>query len=247
MDKAIYLAMTGAKHNMIAQAVHSNNLANVATDGFRRDLVQARSIAVIAEQGLASRAYAMSEKPATDFSLGQMRETGRDLDVAVDGKGWVAVQAPNGQEAYVRGGSLQIDPLGRLTTGKGLPVLGNGGPVAIPPAAKVEIGADGTISVRTLGQGPETLATVDRIKLVKPATADLEKRDDGLIYNKGGGQTAASAQVSLVSGFLEGSNVNAVESLTEIMGLARQYEMQVKMMRTVEQNGEAAARLLQVS
>jgi flagellar basal-body rod protein FlgF len=247
MDKALYIAMTGARHNMIAQAVHSNNLANVSTDGFRRDLVQARSMAVIADQGLATRTYALSEKPATDFSIGELRETGRDLDVIVKGKGWIAVQSPSGDEAYVRGGNLQIDPLGRLTTGSGLPVMGNGGPIAIPPAAKVEIGDDGTISIRALGQGPETLAAVDRIKLVNPPAAVLEKRDDGLIYQKGGGRAVADADVSLASGFLEGSNVNAVEALTEIMGLARQYEMQVKMMRTVERNGEAAARLLQIS
>ena len=149
-------------------------------------------------------------------------------------------------EAYTREGNLRINALGQLLTGKGLPVLGNGGPIAIPPAAKVEIGDDGSITIRPLGQGPETLATVDRIKLVDANHATMEKRSDGLIHSRTGKLTASS-DVQLVSGSLEGSNVNAVESLTEILVLARQYEMHAKMMRSVEENGEAAARLLQSS
>ncbi len=246
MDKALYIAMSGAKQNMIAQAVHANNLANVATDGFRRDFVQARSMGVYAEEGLPTRAYAMMERPGTDFSAGQLHETGRDLDVAIRGSGWIAVQAPDGSEAYTRDGNLRINSLGQLLTGKGLPVLGNGGPISIPPAAKVEIGDDGSITIRPLGQGPETLATVDRIKLVEANHTTMEKRSDGLIHSRTGKLTASS-DVQLVSGSLEGSNVNAVESLTEILELARQYEMHVKMMRSVEKNGEAAARVLQSS
>lgn len=247
MDRALYTSMTGAKHNTIAQTVHANNLANVSTDGFRRDYVVARSMGVYYGDGFPTRAHALAERPATDFTVGSMRETGRELDVAVRGQGWIAVRAPDGSEAYTRAGSLQITPTGQLLTGNGLPVIGNGGPIAIPQASKIEIGDDGTISIRALGQGSEALATVDRIRLVNPAATDMEKREDGLTHYRPGDKAPVDATVRVASGFLEGSNVNAVEALTEMMSLARQYEMQVKMMKTVDENSEIAARLLQIS
>lgn len=246
MDRALYTSMTGAKHNTLAQAVHANNLANASTDGFRRDYVAARSMGIWYGDGLPTRVHALTERPATDFAVGSLRETGRDLDIAVRGEGWIAVQAPDGSEAYTRAGSLQITPLGQLLTGNGLPVLGNGGPIAIPDAAKVEIGEDGTITVRGLGQGPEALADVDRIRLVNPPEQQLEKRADGLVYTRDGARAPVDARVSVASGFLEGSNVNTVEALTEMLALARQYEVQVKLMKTVDENTEVAARLLQL-
>lgn len=247
MDRALYTSMTGAKHNTFAQAVHANNLANVATDGFRRDYVAARSMGVWFGDGLPTRAHALTERPATDFTIGTLRETGRDLDIALRGAGWIAVRAPDGSEAYTRDGNLQITALGQLLTGSGLPVLGNGGPIALPQASKVEIGTDGTITVRALGQGSDALAQVERIRLVNPPAQDLYKGEDGLVRVREGMRVAADPTVRLASGFLEGSNVNAVEAMTEMLGLARQYEVQVKLMRTVDQNSEAAARLLQVS
>ncbi|MBP6381976.1 MAG: flagellar basal-body rod protein FlgF [Pseudomonadales bacterium] len=247
MDRALYTSMTGAKHNTLAQTVHANNLANVSTDGFRRDYVEARSMGIWYGDGLPTRAHALTERPATDFAIGSLRETGRDLDVAVRGQGWIAVQAPDGSEAYTRAGNLQITPFGQLLTGNGLPVLGNGGPIAIPDSAKVEIGGDGTITVRGLGQGPEALADIDRIRLVNPPPEQLEKREDGLVYLRDGVAAPVDARVGVASGFLEGSNVNAVEALTEMLTLARQYEVQVKLMKTVDENSEAAARLLQIS
>jgi flagellar basal-body rod protein FlgF len=247
VDRAIYTSMTGAKHNTVAQTVHANNLANVSTDGFRRDYVAARSMGVYYGDGFPTRAHALAERPATDFSIGSMRETGRDLDVAVRGKGWIAVQAADGSEAYTRAGNLQLTPTGQLLTGSGLPVLGNGGPIALPEASKVEIGADGTITVRAKGQGSEALVQVDRIRLVNPDDGQMEKREDGLVYFRDGPRAPLDAAVRVASGFLEGSNVNAVEALTEMLSLARQYEMQVKLMKTVDENTESAARLLQIS
>lgn len=247
MDKALYISMSGAKQSMIAQQAHSNNLANVNTTGFKNDFAQARSMPVFGEHH-PTRAYAMTERPGTNFQQGPLNETGRELDVAIKGEGWIAVQAPDGSEAYTRAGDLQTDSNGILRTGAGLAVLGNGGPIAIPPSAKMEIGADGTISVIPLGQPADALAEVDRIKLVNPDNDQIEKGLDGLIRIKEGNPAAAlDANVRLESGFLEGSNVNAVESLTEILSLARQYELHVKVMSTADQNSEAAARLLQIS
>lgn len=194
-----------------------------------------------------ARVFAMSERPGTDFRPGPLQETGRDLDVAVGGKGWIAVQAADGSEAYVRTASLNIDALGVLRTGNGLPVMGNAGPIAVPPEQKVEIGQDGTISIRALGEDPNVLAEVDRIKLVNPDPKTMEKGTDGLIRVKGQPEVAADATVQVTSGFLEASNVNAVEEMTAMLSLSRQFELSVKMMRTAEDNSSAMARVLQIS
>ena len=247
MDKMLYVAMTGASQNTLAQRAHANNLANISTNGFQRDFEQARSMPVFGDT-FPARVYAMSERPGTDFTPGTLQETGRELDVAVDGQGWIAVQSADGSEAYVRTASLQIDALGQLRTGNGLPVLGNGGPIAVPPEQKVEIGQDGTISIRALGEAPSVMAEVDRIKLVKPDLQNMEKGADGLIRVKGATEpVAAEANVRLTSGFLESSNVNAVEEMTAMLSLSRQFELHVKMMRTAEDGATAMARVMQLS
>ena len=246
MDKMLYVAMTGAQNNTLALRAHANNLANVSTSGFRRDFEQARSMPLFGET-YPARVFAMSERPATDFRAGSLQETGRDLDVAIGGKGWIAVQTPDGSEAYVRTASLNIDALGVLRTGNGLPVMGNAGPIAVPPEQKVEIGQDGTISIRALGEDPNVLAEVDRIKLVNPDPKSMEKGTDGLIRVKGQPEVEADATVQVTSGFLEASNVNAVEEMTAILSLSRQFELSVKMMRTAEDNSSAMARVLQIS
>src|SRR5690606_35485669 len=150
MDKALYIAMSGAKQNVLAQTAHANNLANVSTTGFKQDFAQARSMTVIGE-GHDTRAYAMTERPGTDMSSGSLNETGRDLDVAITGEGWIAVQSDDGAEAFTRRGDLSVDVNGILRHGEGLPVLGNGGPVALPPSSRIQVGADGTISVLPVG------------------------------------------------------------------------------------------------
>ncbi|WP_219060412.1 flagellar basal body rod protein FlgF [Pseudomonas sp. UMAB-08] len=246
MDKLLYVAMSGASENAIAQKAHANNLANVSTNGFQRDLEQARSIPVFGEV-MPSRAYAMSERPGTDFSGGAMIDTGRDLDVAVKGDGWIAVQTADGGEAYTRSASLNVDALGVLRAGNGLPVMGNGGPIAVPPQQQIEIGVDGTISVRSMGEGPKVMAQVDRIKLVKPDMKNMEKGADGLIHTKDGKAAGADGTVQVESGFLQASNVNAVEEMTSVLTLSRQFELHIKMMKTAETNDESMARVLQIS
>ncbi|MGV8862272.1 MAG: flagellar basal body rod protein FlgF [Pseudomonas sp.] len=246
MDKLLYVAMSGASENAIAQKAHANNLANVSTNGFQRDLEQARSIPVFGEV-MPSRAYAMSERPGTDFSGGAMIDTGRDLDVAVKGDGWIAVQTADGGEAYTRSASLNVDALGVLRAGNGLPVMGNGGPIAVPPQQQIEIGVDGTISVRSMGEGPKVMAQVDRIKLVNPDMKNMEKGADGLIHTKDGKAAGADGTVQVESGFLQASNVNAVEEMTSVLTLSRQFELHIKMMKTAETNDESMARVLQNS
>ena len=246
MDKMLYVAMTGASQNALAQKAHANNLANISTSGFQRDLEQARSMPVFGDS-FPARAYAMTERPATDFSPGALQETGRDLDIAIGGDGFIAVQAPDGSEAYVRTASLNIDALGVLRAGNGMPVKGNGGPIAVPPEQKIEVGQDGTITIRAMGEGPRVMAEVDRIKLVNPDLKTMTKGLDGMIHTRSGQPADADANVQVVSGFLEASNVNAVEEMTSVLALARQFELHVKMMNTAKEGDEAMARVLQIS
>lgn len=174
-------------------------------------------------------------------------ETGRDLDVAVQGNGWIAVQNPDGGESYVRTGSLNVDALGVLRAGNGMPVMGNGGPIAVPPEQQIEVGEDGTISIRAMGEGPRVMAEVDRIKLVNPDLRNMTKGLDGSIHTKDGQPAQADANVKLVSGFLESSNVNAVEEMTSVLALAKQFELHIKMMNTAKEDDQAMARVLQIS
>ncbi len=231
MDKALYIGMSGAKQNMLAQRAHANNLANVNTTGFKKDFAQARSMPVFGEHH-PTRAYAMTERPGTDLSPGALMETGRKLDVAVDGGGWLAVQNNLGEEVFTRTGSLQVDVNGLVRLASGELVLGNGGPVALPPFDNLQVGSDGTISIVPVGGPPDQLVEVDRLKLVNPPADALEKGLDGFIRRK-------------PDHFLESSNVNAVEEMISNLQLSRQYEMQVKVMTTANENSEATARLLQ--
>ncbi|MBD9677190.1 flagellar basal-body rod protein FlgF [Pseudomonas sp. PDM18] len=247
MDRMLYVAMSGASQNTKAMQAHANNLANISTTGFRRDFEQARAMPVFGDS-FPARVFAMSERPATDFTTGSLQETGRDLDVAAKGDSWIAVQAPDGSEAYVRTGSLEIDALGQLRTSDGMPVMGNGGPIAIPPEEKIDIGEDGTITIRGQGNNPNALATVDRIKLVTPDAKQLEKGSDGLIRMKSGQPAPqVDANASVQSGVLEASNVNAVDEMTSILALSRQFELHVKMMKTAEEDSQSMARVLQFS
>ncbi len=247
MDRAIYIAMTGAKNNMLAQTARANNLANANTTGFRADFEQARSQGVYYGDGLPTRAYSQTERPATDFSLGSMQETGRKLDLAIEGEGFFVVQAADGTEALTRAGNLQIDANGVLHTGNGLPLLGDGGVITLPPLEHIEIAKDGSITVQIQGQGPEALANINRLRLVNPGVQGLEKGEDGLFRLREAGEFVDDPTVTVESGVLETSNVNVIDEFTNILALARQYETQIKMMSTIEENADASTRLLQMS
>ncbi len=246
MDKALYIAMTGAKHNMMAQTARANNLANANTTGFKADFEQSRAMPVFGEH-FPTRVYALTERPATDMQSGAFIQTDRALDIAIQGDGWIAVQSNTGDEAYTRSGEMVVDPNGILRTGKGLPVMGEGGAVVIPPASHVEIGVDGVISVQAQGAEANELVQVDRIKLVNPDKQQMEKGLDGLMRLRSGEPAEADAFVTVESGFLESSNVNAAQELISILSLTRQYEMQTKMMKTVDENSAAAASVMRMS
>ncbi|MCB1756333.1 MAG: flagellar basal-body rod protein FlgF [Gammaproteobacteria bacterium] len=244
MDKMVYLAMSGAKEVMLRQASNNHNLANVSTTGFKADLDSLESLPVYGP-GHPARVYVQDQAVGADHSGGEIIYTGRELDIAVNGEGFIAVQDRDGSEGYTRAGDLRVNAQGLLENGAGYPVMGNGGPIAIPPFEKLEIASDGTISIQPLGQDANTLAVVDRIKLVKPLTEDLQKSTTGIFHSKGEAPEA-DASVTLVNGSLESSNVNPVEAMVKMIELSRQYEMQVKAMKSAEENDAAAAKLLQV-
>jgi flagellar basal-body rod protein FlgF len=246
MDRMLYVAMSGAKETALAQARNTQNLANASTTGFKASL-DAFASRHVEGPGHGTRTFAVTQDMRVDLSPGTLQATGRDLDVAVQGEGWLAVQAPDGTEAYTRAGDLKVDAVGRLTTGAGFPVLGGGGPIGIPPFETLEIGTDGTISIRPLGQDANALVTVDRIKLVNPNPDDLVLGEDGLIRHPEFVEQPPDGRVSVVRGFLEASNVNTVEAMVNMIELARQFEMQIKMMKTAEKTDEASASLLRLS
>ena len=246
MDRMIYVAMSGAKETLIAQANNSNNLANANTTGFMEDLNQFRSMPVFG-QGYPTRVYALDERPDINFEKGAERSTGNPLDLAVKGDGFFAVQAPDGSEAYTRRGDLKVDANGLVTNGEGLPVIGNGGPIALPPFEQIEIAPDGTVTILPEGSTPDALAIIDRIKMVNPPIDQMTKGNDGLMRLRDGTEAKPDANVTLASGALETSNVNVADALVNMIELSRKFEMQVKMMKTSEELDNASASLMRMS
>ncbi|MCG8029337.1 MAG: flagellar basal-body rod protein FlgF [Candidatus Thiodiazotropha taylori] len=246
MDRMLYVAMSGAKETLMAQASNSNNLANVNTPGFMEDLNQFRSMPVFGP-GYPTRVYALDERPDVNFDKGSLQTTGNPLDVAINGEGYFAVQAPDGSEAYTRRGDLKVDANSLVTNGEGLPVIGNGGPLALPPMERLEIAPDGTITILPEGATPDALAIVDRIKMVNPPRDALYKGEDGLLRMKEGGEADADAATQLVSGSIESSNVNVADALVNMIELSRKFELQVKMMKNAEEMDKASASLMNMS
>lgn len=245
MDRMLYIAMNGATQVVRAQAVNANNLANASTTGFRADL-EAFSSLPLSGPGFDSRAYAVSEGQGVDYSYGSITSTGNKLDLAINGEGWIAVQSVDGSEGYTRAGNLKVNEVGQLLTENDLPVLGNNGPIAIPPFETLNIGDDGTISIRPVGQEANTLATVNRIRLVNPDVDNLYKGRDGLLRTIDGSQVDADANVKVASGAIETSNVNPIAALTNMISLSRQFEMHVKVMETAKQNDTISLELLNI-
>lgn len=244
MDRVVYVAMTGAREVTRQLAAVTHNLANVSTEGFKAQLSVFRALPVIGE-GARTRAMVLETTPASDFTPGGLQQTGRPLDVAVRGPGWIAVRTADGGEAYTRMGSLQISQNGILQTPSGLDVLGDAGPIAVPPDQEAVIAADGTVSSLLAGQGAAAAVIAGRIKLVNPPEADLRRAEDGL-FRTGNGQPAdADANVRLAVGAVEMSNVNPAEALVDMISLSRQFDMQMRLLRAAEDNHRAGDRVLQ--
>jgi flagellar basal-body rod protein FlgF len=236
MSELLNTVMAGARLVMKAQAVNANNLANAGTDGFRAELVH-----------VSTAGGVESQTTSPDFSQGMIRTTGHSLDISVDGPGWIAVQTPEGGEGFTRRGDLRVNALGQLMNGAGQPVLGEAGPIALPPFSTIEIATDGTISILPLGQEATTIAVVDRIKLALPNERELTRGEDGIMRMPEGVIVEAEASVRVQSGTVEGSNVNAVGELLKMIDLSRQFEAQVRLMRSAEENSSSLASILSLN
>lgn len=246
MDKLIYTAMTGAKATMGQQAAVANNLANVSTTGFRSELHRLRAVPVQSE-AQPTRAFVVDATTGSDFSAGPMQHTGNSLDVAVNGKGWLAVTTADGSEAYTRAGSLMVDENGILRTQGGLAVVGDGGEISLPPDNSIEIASDGTVSALPLTGSRNAANAVGRLKLVNPPEDQLVRGSDGLFRQQNGEVADLDENVRVSGGYLEGSNVNMVEQMVSMISLSRNYEMHVRLLQSAEENDKAAAQVLAVS
>lgn len=246
VDRLIYIASTGAKHILAQQATTANNVANATTTGFRAQLDSFRAVPVIGGD-LPTRAYVVDSTIGSDFSPGVLQTTGRDLDVALEGKGWLAIQKVDGSEAYTRNGSLKVNENGLLQTQSGLNVVGEAGPITIPPDVTITIAKDGTVSTVPTGLNPNPSQIIGRLKLVNPVESNIVRGDDGLFKTKDGAPVDADATVRIVDGALEGSNVNPVEGLVSMINLARQFELQTKLITEAESNEAKASQILNLT
>jgi flagellar basal-body rod protein FlgF len=242
MDKSLYISMNSAYNAMRQLEVMTNNLANVNTTAFRADSTYVQQQPV-KETGMQSRVYSKLDKTYTDFKKGSILSTDRDLDIALDGDGFIAVQSKSGKEAYTRAGSLQLKN-GVLTTQSGELVLGNGGAINISNADRISIAPDGTISARYIGE--TEMVAVDRIKLTNPQTSELQKGPDSLFYLPNGGTAPQDENVKIVSGSLEGSNVSAIETMTQLIDLTRHYQIHTNYMKTIADNTAKSNQLLEI-
>lgn len=246
MDRLIYTAMTGARQIVEQQATVANNLANVGSTGFRAQVDTFRSVPV-SGPGLPTRTFVQDDTVAADLSIGPIQTTGRSLDVALQGPGWLAVQGTNGKEAYTRDGGLTVSADGVLQTHSGLTVLGEGGPITLPVNASFSIGKDGTVSALLAGITPAIVTTVGRLKLVNPPPKTMTRGDDGLFRQRNGAVAEPDPNVDVVSGALEGSNVNVVEAMVRMISLGRQFDLNMSMLKNADSNATKANQLLSLN
>lgn len=245
MDRLIYTSISAMRGAMARQASTANNLANASTTGFRAEMASARSMWLKGD-GLATRAQASEEVTAADMNAGVVQQTGRDLDVAIEGDGMLAVQSREGDEAYTRRGDLQLSNSGLLTTGDGAPVLGDQGPVTLPPADRISIAKDGAIWIVPQGGDPNNPQKVEQLKLVSPAGSKVVKALDGLFRVEGGGALPSDPNGRVIPGSLEGSNVNASAALVDMIDASRAWETQIKLITTAQDLDKSSADLMRL-
>ncbi len=246
MDRSLYVGMTGAMQTLLAQATNSNNLANASTVGFRAQLDEAQAVEV-SGPGLASRVNVQASDAGWDSSTGSIEQTGRDTDIALRTQSWLAVQASDGTEAYTKAGNLQVDVNGQLLTGTGQPVLGDNGPLSVPPHSSVTIGNDGTVSITPLGQSGATQAVVGRLKIVDAQPLQLQRGSDGLMRVTPGETLEPAAGEVVTAGAVESSNVSLASTMVRMIQLSRQFELQTKLMQSSDQNSQASSSLVKLS
>ncbi|WP_442798710.1 flagellar basal body rod protein FlgF [Pantoea vagans] len=251
MDRAIYTAMGAANAALNRQAITSNNLANASTNGFRAQLTAYRAVPVNGPS-VPTRTLVVESTPGNDSTMGAVHQTDRDLDVALPEDGWLAVQLPDGSEAYTRNGNIQVNSEGGLEV-QGLPLLGDGGPLSVPPQSQVTIAPDGTLTALGAGDQPTALAQVGRLKMVNAPARTLKLGDDGFFRPADSAQSGTTAplpadtNLRLMPGMLESSNVSPVKTMVDMIATARSFDMHMKIISTVDDNEKSANQLLTLS
>lgn len=249
MDRIVYTAMNGAARTLEHQAVLTNNMANVNTTGFRAQLAMYRSVPVVGDNSLPTRVATAAATPGSNFRQGQVVTTGRELDVAIAGDGWLAVQTPQG-EAYTRAGNLQVGANGLLQTATGLPVLSaDNAVIEIPEQASLTFAPDGAITALGAGDPPNDVVLLGQLKLVNLPTGQLVRGDDGLFRVQApNGQTGlplpADPGVRIIPGAIETSNVSPVEVMVGMIDNARRFEMQMQVIQNADANAQRANSIL---
>jgi len=245
MDKLVYTAATGLKAHLASQAAIANNMANASTIGFRADRVVFDRLSLKGSP-LETREPTSADVLDADRATGAIQQTGRSLDVAMTGDSWLAVQSPDGKEAYTRRGDLQVAASGVLQTGDGFPVIGSGGPITVPPAQSISISADGTVSIVPMGGDARNPEVLDQLKLTNPKGTTTVKGLDNLLYVKGGGTLPQDMDAKVESGALEGSNVNMTQALVDMIENQRSYEVQANLMKSAKDMDESAASVMRL-
>ncbi|MCW3846898.1 flagellar basal-body rod protein FlgF [Sphingomonas sp. LB-2] len=245
MDRLVYTALSGLRSNMQAQASIANNIANASTVGYRSDRVTFDRM-VLSGSPLDTRTLAAEETTDADRTAGTMIQTGRPLDVAVNGDAWISVQATDGTEAYTRRGDLNVAPSGVLETGDGFPVMGSGGPITVPPHQSISVANDGTVSIVPPGGDPGQPQVIDRIKLVSPKGSNTVKGLDNNLHVRGGGILPADLDATVQNGTLEQSNVNLTQALIDMIENQRSYEVQANLLKEAKQMDESTASLMRL-
>ena len=245
MDRLVYTALSGLRSQTQAQASIANNIANASTIGFRSDRVVFDRLSVKGS-GFETRTTASESVVDADRRAGTVMQTGRPLDIAVNGESWLTVQSPDGSEAYTRRGDLQVAPTGVLETGDGFPVIGSGGPITMPPYQSMTIASDGTISIVPIGGDANNPQVIDKLKLVSTKGSVTVKGLDNLLHVKGGGVLPEDMEGKLTSGALEGSNVNMTQALVDMIENQRAYEVQANLMKEAKDMDASAASLMRM-
>ncbi len=247
MDRILFTAAGGASRTLEHQAVVSHNLANASTAGFRAQLAHYRAVPIVGP-GLPTRVASVTATPGSDFTAGPLQTTGRDLDIAIDGEGFLAVRAADGSTAFTRAGGLQIGADGQLLSPQGHPVLSDADqPLTVPAAARLTVGSDGTLYALGAGDAAGAQVALGRLKLVAPETAGLARGGDGLFRRTGDDADAPLApapQVRVLAGVLEGSNVNPIDAMVNLIDNGRRFDMQMKVVQHADTNADRANRLL---
>lgn len=247
MDKLVYTALSGLKGQMNAQATIANNIANASTVGYRSDRVNFERL-IVKGDGFDSRQPSAESVVDMDRRAGTIVQTGRNLDVAITGDNWLAVQSPDGGEAYTRRGDLRIAASGVLETGDGFPVMGSGGPITVPPHDRIMIADDGTISIVAPGADPsQPPQQIDKLKLVSDEGSKTAKGLDNLLHVRGGGVLPDDLDARVQTGALEQSNVNLTQALVDMIENQRSYEVQANLLRDAKSMDESGASLMRLS